>query len=71
MLAVQLRGPRRRNVALAALGLTVVGSSGGLSFALLQGWPLWAMTRSFPSGPTRRLTFQSLDAESGREAPGR
>jgi hypothetical protein len=41
MLATQLRGWPRREVALAALGLTVLASCGGLSFALLQSWPLW------------------------------
>ena len=40
-MTTQLRGWHRREVALATLGLTALASFGGLSFALLQGWPLW------------------------------
>ncbi len=41
MIALQLRRWRFGQVAPLTLGLTILVSVGGLSFALLQGWPLW------------------------------
>src|SRR5258708_30386867 len=41
MIVLQLHRRRFRQVAPLTLGLTILVSLGGLSFALLQGWPLW------------------------------
>ena len=43
MLSAPARGLRLRPVLSTTLTFTVFGSLGGLSFGLLQGWPLWAV----------------------------
>src|SRR5712691_7759444 len=43
MLALQQRRRLISHVAPITIGLTILVSLGGLSFALLQGWPLWAV----------------------------
>src|SRR6059036_3969137 len=43
MLALQLHRRRFSQVAPITIGLTILVSLGSLSFALLQGWPLWAV----------------------------
>jgi len=43
MLALQLHRRRFSQVSPITVGLTILISLGGLSFALLQGWPLWAV----------------------------
>jgi len=41
MIALQFRRRRFSQVAPLTLGVTILVSLGGMSFALLQGWPLW------------------------------
>jgi hypothetical protein len=43
MFAAQVRGGRYSQVEPPTLALTILASFGGLSFDLLQGWPLWVI----------------------------
>ena len=43
MHAVQLRRTRVIEIAAVTLAISGLASLGGLSFALLQGWPIWGV----------------------------
>ena len=63
MIALQFRRRRFSQVAPLTLGVTILVSLGGMSFALLQGWPLWLVgaatgIRGYRYSPsTRRAPF--------------